>query len=271
MQKPCFIMGILNVTPDSFSDGGDFLAQTALECRIDELLCHGADIIDVGGESTRPGAETVDEDEELSRVLPAIHSIRRKSTVTISVDTTKAHVAREALAAGANMVNDISALEQDPSMLEVLLASQVPVVLMHKKGDPCTMQHNPVYADVVAEINAYLAERIYVLEKNGIPRSNIIVDPGLGFGKTLAHNLAILRNLHSFKQHGCRLLIGHSRKSFLGKLLHIEDPAQRDWPTAMVSAFCRQARVDILRVHNVLATRQAFLLQDALDLSVDGA
>ena len=264
-NNPPQLMGILNVTPDSFSDGGRYLAGDALAARIAELLADGADIIDVGGESSRPGASPVAEEEELARVLPAVEAIRRVSDIPVSIDTTKAGVARRALAAGANIVNDISALEMDADMTAVLRESGARVVLMHMQGRPRDMQTAPQYDDVVGEIDAYLARRIEHLEAAGIPRARMIVDPGLGFGKTTAHNLAILRGLETFTRHGCPLLIGHSRKRFLGDLTGIPTPGDRDPATALTSVWCANKGADILRVHNVAATRQALALWRALE------
>lgn len=258
------IMGILNVTPDSFSDGGKWTSEETLEGRIDQLIADGADIIDVGGESTRPFAEPVSGEEELQRVIPAIKAIRRRSDILISIDTTKAIVAREAFAAGATIINDISALRQDAAMLDVVQSFTGQVVIMHMQGTPGDMQRNPQYSDVVEEINAFFAERIGWLEDNGVDRSRIIVDPGIGFGKTLEHNLAILRNVPAFKQHGCPLLIGHSRKSFLGELLGLP-VAERDWVTAIVSAVVEREGTDIVRVHQVATTRLVLRLKQALE------
>ncbi len=263
MRGKVRIMGILNVTPDSFSDGGRWADEAALSARIDLLLAGGADMIDVGGESSRPFADQVSAEEELRRVLPAIRKIRQRSAIPISIDTTKALVARSALAAGATMINDISALRHDPEMIEVVRSFAAQVVIMHMQGTPGDMQIQPQYEDVVAEINAFLSERIGWMESHGVDRRRIIVDPGIGFGKTLAHNLAILRNIRAFKQHGCPVLIGHSRKSFLGQLLDL--PVQeRDCPTAVVSVFCAQQGVDILRVHDVHMTQQALHLAKEL-------
>lgn len=263
MSQRMQIMGILNVTPDSFSDGGKWTSEKALEERIEQLLSEGADIIDVGGESTRPFAEPVSVEEELQRVIPAIKAIRRRSDIPISIDTTKAVVAREALAVGATIINDISALRQDAAMLDVVQSFTGQVVIMHMQGTPGDMQRDPQYSDVVEEINAFFTERIGWLEANGVARSRIIVDPGIGFGKTLEHNLAMLRNIPTFKQHCCPVLIGHSRKSFLGELLGMP-VAERDWPTAMVSAVMAQSGVDIVRVHRVSTTRSAWQLMRAL-------
>lgn len=257
------IMGIVNVTPDSFSDGGRWQGEDRLAARIDQLLAEGADLIDVGGESTRPFARPVGEAEELARVLPAVRAVRRRSAVPVSVDTTKAAVARAALEEGADLINDISALRHDPAMVAVVRDSGCRVVVMHMLGTPGDMQLAPHYEDVVAEINRFLAGRIAWLEEQGVDRSRVIVDPGLGFGKTLAHNLDILRNVAAFKQHGCPLLIGHSRKSFLGRLLDLE-VAERDPATAVVSALLAGRGVDILRVHDVRASRQAVQLGESL-------
>ena len=257
------IMGILNVTPDSFSDGGRWQTEDTLAARIDLLLAEGADLIDIGGESTRPFAQPVGEAEELARVLPAVRAVRGRSTVPVSVDTTKATVARAALEEGADLINDVSALRHDPAMVTVVRDSGCRVVVMHRLGTPGDMQLAPHYEDVVAEINRFLAGRIAWLEEQGVDRSRVIVDPGLGFGKTLEHNLDILRNVAAFKQHGCPLLIGHSRKSFLGRLLGLE-VAERDPATAVVSALLAGRGVDLLRVHDVLASRQAVQLAEAL-------
>lgn len=260
------IMGILNVTPDSFSDGGRYCTEKELHRRIEELLEEGADIIDVGGESSRPGAEPVPAEEELRRVLPAVAAIRRVSSdIPVSVDTTKAAVARQAVDAGATIINDITALEGDGKMVEVVRRSGAQVVLMHMQGRPRTMQIAPCYTDVVAEINAYLAARIAWLQERGVEHGRIIVDPGLGFGKTLAHNLSILRHLSAFQRHDCPVLIGHSRKGFLGIVAQAKEPAARDLATAVVSAHCARQGVAMLRVHDVAATRQALQIQAVLD------
>ncbi len=265
MKNQTRIMGILNVTPDSFSDGGCWQTEEALEARIEQLLAEGADMIDVGGASSRPFSRPVPVEEELARVLPAIRKIRALSaSVPISVDTTRALVARESLAAGADIINDISALSDDPEMIAVCRQYEGPVIIMHMQGQPGVMQVNPVYRDVVEEINVFLGERIAWMEERGVERGRIVVDPGLGFGKNLSHNLEILRNLESFKRHGCPLLIGHSRKAFLGEILDLPVES-RDYPTAMVSAFCARQGTDILRVHNVRASRQALTLSSCLE------
>ena len=264
MENKAQIMGILNVTPDSFSDGGRWNTEAALEARIEQLISEGADIIDVGGESTRPFAEPVSVEDELARVIPAIWKIRARSRdLPVSIDTTKAAVAREALAAGATMINDISALRFDPEMINVARSFDGPVIIMHMQGGPGDMQVSPQYEDVVAEINQFFIDRIAWMESRGVDRRRIIVDPGIGFGKNLRHNLAILKNIRSFAAHGCPVLIAHSRKSFLGQLLDMP-VEERDCPTALVSAFAAQQGADILRVHDVLPTIQAIRLMEAL-------
>ena len=263
-MKKIQIMGILNVTPDSFSDGGSFTTEEAIVRQVEQMIAAGVDIIDVGGESTRPFAEPVPEQEELNRVIPAIKAIRRISTIIpVSIDTTKAVVARAALAAGATMVNDISALRHDPEMVEVVKDYDDPVIIMHMQGTPGDMQVDPQYEDVVAEICTFFTERAAWMENQGIDPDRIIIDPGIGFGKTLDHNLAILRNISEFKKLGFPVLVGHSRKSFFDKLLRIP-VEQRDCPTAVVSAFCARQEADILRVHDVEKTVWAVQLAAAL-------
>jgi dihydropteroate synthase len=263
MKKPQ-IMGILNVTPDSFSDGGSFFDAQSVYHQAEQLLADGADIIDIGGESTRPFAESVSESEELRRVIPTIQAVRSLSaSVPISIDTTKAVVARAALAAGATMLNDISALRHDPEMITVAQEYGCPVIIMHMQGTPGNMQVNPQYMDVVAEICAFFRERTAWLEGQGVARERIIIDPGIGFGKTLEHNLAILRNVAAFKQLGFPVLIGHSRKSFFGKLLGLP-VEERDCATAVVSALCTKQGADILRVHDVAKTAAAVRLAEVL-------
>lgn len=258
------VMGILNVTPDSFSDGGKFISKKDLTEQIEKMLADGVDIIDIGGESTRPFAEPVSEQGELDRVLPAIQVVRSLSAeVPLSIDTTKAKVAEAALAHGATIINDISALRQDPEMITVALSCEAPIIIMHMQGTPGDMQVAPQYEDVVAEICAFFRERTSWMEEQGIARQRIILDPGVGFGKTLEHNLAILRNVGAFKELGYPVLIGHSRKSFMEKLLGLP-VSERDCPTAIISALCAQQGADILRVHDVAKTVAALRLTDEL-------
>jgi dihydropteroate synthase len=256
------VMGILNVTPDSFSDGGRYASEAAILARVRQMVAAGADIIDVGGESSRPAADAVSLAEEIARVLPTIAAIRKEFSVRISVDTTKAAVARLALEAGADIINDISALKFDPQMTELIRYTESPVVLMHMQGTPRSMQKDPKYVDLIGEIRDFLQARIAWAEAHGINKSKIIIDPGIGFGKTLAHNLSILKHLDSFRSLGCPVLLGHSRKAFIGKILarEIED---RDTATAIISALCL-AKVDIIRVHDVDKTVQAIKLAAAI-------
>ncbi|MDW7771734.1 MAG: dihydropteroate synthase [Desulfobulbaceae bacterium] len=262
------IMGILNITPDSFSDGGQLGNRDEIVRRIEEMVEAGVDIFDVGGESTRPFADPVPEQEELDRVLPVIERIRQVSEKPISIDTTKAAVAAAALAAGAEIVNDISALQQDPGMLEVVKEVPGQVIIMHMQGTPGNMQVNPQYDDVVADIFHFFEERIELLTARGIDKARIIIDPGIGFGKTVEHNLKILRNIGEFKKLECPVLIGHSRKSFLGSTLGL-DITRRDCATAILSFYCIRQGADILRVHDAELTRQAVRLQQLLEAGED--
>jgi dihydropteroate synthase len=258
-------MGILNVTPDSFSDGGRFASlDRALE-QAERLITEGADILDVGGESTRPFAPPVDTAEEIRRVIPVITGIRRHHTIPISIDTTKAAVAREALAAGADIINDISALRHDAHMLEVVQESAVPVILMHMLGTPSTMQVAPRYDEVVADIIGFFQERIAWLTAKGIDKRRLIVDPGIGFGKSVAHNLSLLKHLEQFSaQLDLPVMLGHSRKRFLGEITGIKVEAERDMATAVVAALCAGKGITMMRVHNVAATRQALQVAAAI-------
>lgn len=256
------VMGILNVTPDSFSDGGQFTEEQAVVEQIKKMLVNEVDIIDIGGESTRPFAEPVAEQEELARVIPAIQAVRKLSgDIPISIDTTKAKVAATALEQGATIINDISALRQDADMVKVVKSCEAPVIIMHLQGTPRDMQVAPVYDNVVAEIYDFFQERTGWMQSQGIAHERIILDPGIGFGKNLEHNLAILRNVATFKQLGFPVLIGHSRKSFLHKLLG-SPVEERDCPTAVVSALCAQQGADILRVHDVGQTVAAVRLAE---------
>ena len=268
--QPAKIMGILNVTPDSFSDGGALLSDEAVIRQVHAMLDAGVDILDVGGESTRPFADPVGTREELARVLPVIKRIRQLTDLPISIDTTKAAVAEAALSAGATIVNDISALRDDPDMLRVVQGYNGLLIIMHMQGRPGTMQVDPHYDDVVAEILMFFRERIDWLTANGIDPKRIVVDPGIGFGKTVEHNLIILRNIKRFREAGCPVLIGHSRKSFIGKLLDLEVD-RRDCATAMLSLYCALGHADFIRVHDVELTRQARGLAAALQTVAPGA
>lgn len=258
------IMGILNVTPDSFSDGGNFASFAAAIAQAEQLINDGADILDVGGESTRPFAEPVAADEELRRVIPVIEAVRQKHSIPISIDTTKAIVAKEALRAGADIINDISALRKDPEMLTLVRNTSVPVIIMHMQGTPADMQLKPVYTNVIEEILDFFTERISWLAANGVDRNRLIIDPGIGFGKTQQHNLSILKHLDTFATLGLPVLLGHSRKRFLGETTGIQLEAARDLATGVASALSAGKDISIIRVHNVAATRQALLIADAI-------
>lgn len=250
------LMGIVNVTPDSFSDGDLFLDPSLAAEQALRLVEEGADILDVGGESTRPGAQPVSEEEEFRRVLPVIKRIAGQTSVPISIDTTKAEVARRALDAGAVIVNDVSGLAFDPQMPAVCARSGAGVVCMHMQGTPQTMQLAPHYDDVLGEISLYLVGRLDFLEENGIPRERVVVDPGIGFGKTAAHNLEILRNVGRLRSLGRPLLIGHSRKGFLKSLLG-RPVDERLAGTLGVAIALAEQGTDLLRVHDLRAVRDA--------------
>ena len=259
------LMGILNVTPDSFYDGGRYtLAEAAVRRGLD-LLQQGADLVDIGGESSRPGAEPVPLEEELRRVIPVVEELRREAPEAwISVDTYKAEVARRALEAGADMVNDISAATFDPDMAPFVARNQVPIVLMHMKGTPRDMQKNPFYTDVVDEVYRYLESRIVALTELGLDPRQVVVDPGIGFGKRVEDNLELLKNITRFRGLEAPILVGHSRKSFIGALLQEPDPAQRLYGTLAVTAFLVMKGVEILRVHDVAENRQVVQTLESL-------
>jgi len=266
------IMGILNVTPDSFSDGGRYADAQAVARAATAMVASGADILDIGGESTRPGARALPAGEEIARVVPAIRAIRAAGlTVPVSVDTRKAAVAAAALDAGADMVNDVSALGHDPEMAGLVAARGVPLCLMHALGDPETMQRDPRYGDVLVEVFDFLAARLGRAEAAGIPRARIVLDPGIGFGKTVAHNLALIRGLSVLHDLGCALLLGVSRKRFIGTLGG-EAEAPRRAPGSIAAGLegLRQG-AQILRVHDVAETVQAVRLWQALTAPAAGA
>ncbi len=259
-------MGILNVTPDSFSDGGAFADTERAVAHARAMVTAGADMIDIGGESTRPGAAPVSAEEELRRVVPVIEQIAsHQSPITISIDTTKAVVAERALAAGARIVNDVSALRFDARMADVVRDSGAGVVLMHMQGTPETMQTQPRYDDVVAEVRDFLAERIAFAESRGIKKSQIAVDPGIGFGKTVEHNLALLAGLEEFVALGCPVLVGASRKAFIGKVLGRE-PGERLAGSVAVTAWSVARGARIVRVHDVAETVDAVRMVEAIQL-----
>jgi dihydropteroate synthase len=259
----CRVMGILNVTPDSFSDGGAYLAAEAAIAHATQMLADGADIIDVGGESTRPGAHDVGADEEIGRVLPVIEAIlRAHPDATVSIDTMKASVAAAALDAGARIVNDVSA-GRDPAMLPLVAERSATVCLMHMLGEPRTMQRDPRYRDVVAEVRDMLRDRMGAAMDAGVPRERIIIDPGIGFGKTREHNLLLLRHLAAFTDLGADVMVGASRKSFIGTTLDAE-VGQRLEGSLAIAVWAAIQGAALVRVHDVRATIRALRMLDAV-------
>lgn len=257
-------MGVLNVTPDSFYDKGKFFDPRSAVKHALDMECQGADIIDVGGESTRPGAADVGIDEELRRVIPVIRAISKKVKAAISIDTRKARVADEALKAGACIVNDISALRFDPEMPGVVAKHRAFIVLMHMKGTPKDMQLDPVYSDVVKDVIKSLKASISLAKRFGIKKDKIIIDPGIGFGKTVRHNLEILHGLKRFKALGHSLCIGTSRKSFIGKILGSEGPEDRLTGSLAAAAVAAMNGANIIRAHDVSLTRQILRIVDSI-------
>ncbi len=257
-------MGVLNVTPDSFSDGGEFNTPDAALAQAQHLVKAGADIIDVGGQSTRPGATEISLEEELDRVLSVLHLLRQEIPVPISVDTTRANVARAAVEAGADLINDISGGTFDPDMLSTVAQLGVPIVLMHIRGTPQTMQKLTEYEDLIGEIYQFLESRIKSANASGIDRSKIIIDPGIGFAKNYDQNLEIFRRLPVFRSLNCPILVGPSRKSFIGRILNQPDTLARVWGTAAACCAAIAGGADILRVHDVKEMRDVCLVADAL-------
>lgn len=257
------VMGILNVTPDSFSDGGRYIDPESALTQAQSMIREGATIIDVGGESTRPGAAVVPVEEETARVAQVVDTLA-KGGVCVSIDTRKAPVAAKSAKLGAKILNDVSAMSYDPAMAEVAAATGLPICLMHAQGTPETMQADPRYDDVVLDVYDYLAERIEVALAAGIKRTQIIVDPGIGFGKTLRHNLALLRRMSIFHSLGCPILLGASRKRFIGEISGAQDAAERMAGSVSVALDGIRQGVQIVRVHDTLHTRQAISLQTAL-------
>ena len=261
LSRP-MIMGVVNITPDSFSDGGHYLDPKLAVAHARRLIGEGADILDIGGESTRPGAAPVSLDEERRRVLPVLEQLAA-GNVPVSVDTRKPALMREAIAAGASIVNDVTALSA-PGALEAVAKSPAAVCLMHMQGEPGTMQENPSYRDVVAEVRDYLAGRVAVAQAAGIARDRIVVDPGFGFGKTVEHNLSLLRALAEFRPLGGALLAGISRKAMLGKLTGRE-PQERVHASVAAALVAVQNGAHIVRVHDVAATRDALAVWNAVN------
>ena len=263
-SKRSYVMGILNVTPDSFSDGARFFDLDAAIKHGMEMAEQGADIIDVGGESTRPGADPVSADEEIQRTEPVIRELSKRIDIPLSIDTTKADVARRALDAGAEIVNDISALRADPEMVDVAVSYQAPVVLMHMLGSPKTMQQDICYDSIIEDITDFLKERIDFAINNGVERNKIIIDPGIGFGKSVGNdNFEIIREMRSFASLGLPVLVGPSRKAFIGRLLDAEVD-ERDIGTLATVSIAIHNGANIVRVHNVAQTKMASKVADSV-------
>jgi dihydropteroate synthase len=255
-KRETLVMGIVNVTPDSFSDGGKFFSPEVAISHASKLIMQGADIIDIGGESTRPGAERVSESEELKRVIPVIEKIRTDNpTILISIDTTKASVAKHAVEAGADIINDVSGLSFDNNMIGIVESSNIPVVIMHMKGNPQNMQLNPEYEDIVNEILDFFKMKIKMAVQSGINRSMIILDPGIGFGKTVEHNFELLSRLNEFNVLELPIMIGPSRKSFIGITLDLPPEDRVEGTAAAVSAGVMNG-ASIVRVHDVKSMKR---------------
>ena len=262
-KKQSLIMGILNVTPDSFSDGGDFFEKNIAIDRALEMVKQGADIIDIGGESTRPFSDSVSLKEEISRVIPVIEGISKESDVCISIDTTKSRVAIEALEVGASLINDISAMEIDSAMVDVALKFNCPIVLMHMKGIPKNMQDNPQYKSLISDIKEYLLARIDFVVSKGIDRKKIIIDPGIGFGKTVKNNFEIINNLDQFVKMNFPVLLGASRKSFIGASLNLPENDRLEGSIA-ANIIGLQKGAKIFRVHDVVETNRAMVIANKI-------
>ena len=257
------ILGILNITPDSFSDGGLYLNPKKAFDKAMKLLKDGCDIIDIGGESSRPGSTPISAQEELDRVIPVIEKIKNEVECLISIDTYKADVASEAIKYGANIVNDITGLTHDPDMIDLVVKNNIPVILMHMQGKPKSMQKNPFYHNLIDEISTFFSEKIRTLDKKGYPLDKIILDPGIGFGKTLEHNLKILKNIDIICNLGCHTLIGTSRKSFIGDILDCP-PEKRLEGTISSNLYAIIHGVKIIRVHDVLEIRKALTILEKI-------
>lgn len=257
-EKPCIIMGVLNITPDSFSDGGQFNTPEKAIARAEQMLAEGAALIDIGAESTRPGSKAVPEAEELSRLLPVVRALKKNSSMAISIDTKKPHIMQVMLDEGVDMINDVNALKAEGA-IEVLAPYNAMIGLMHMQGMPENMQDNPYYQDVLQEVYTFLQQRIEALLTKGIARERLCIDPGFGFGKTVTHNLMLLKHLSSFKSLNLPLLVGLSRKSFIEKLLHLPVD-ERLFPSVACAVMSAAKGANIIRTHDVKATAQAIAM-----------
>ena len=263
IEKQSLIMGILNVTPDSFSDGGKYLEKNNAINHALAMIDNGADIIDVGGESTRPFSDPVSLDEEISRVIPVIEGIRKESDVCISIDTTKSEVATAALDSGASLINDVSAMEVDPLMIDVALKFDCPIIIMHMKGTPKSMQDNPQYESLISDIKDYLQERVDFIVSKGVNSKKIVIDPGIGFGKTVENNFEIINNLNHFTKMGFPVMLGASRKSFIGISLDLPEEDRLEGSLA-ANIIGLQNGAKIFRVHDVAETNKAFVIANKI-------
>jgi dihydropteroate synthase len=264
LSRRALVIGIINATPDSFSDGGSFLDPQAALAHGLRMVAEGADILDIGGESTRPGADSVSSDEEIRRVLPVIQALRRESQVLISIDTSKAVVAQAALDAGADIINDVTGLRGDSEMPALVASSQAGVIIMHMQGEPRTMQFAPTYHDVVREVGEFFRQSLARSVACGIDPMRIALDPGIGFGKTPEHNRRLLAELSAFLEFGRPLLVGASRKSFLGWLAGSSAMDDRFWPGVALTSLCRERGARILRVHDVKPHTEALRMTEAI-------
>ena len=262
--RQTLVMGIVNATPDSFSDGGEFTQTGDAIAHARVLIAQGADLLDIGGESTRPGAQRISAAEQMARVIPVIEMIRRDFDIALSIDTTLAAVAQAAHAAGANIVNDISAGREDPSMLPLVATEKLPLILMHMLGAPATMQDDPVYTHVTREVGEFLTERARMAMAAGVEREKIVLDPGIGFGKTAQHNLQLLRELGQLTSMGFPLLIGTSRKRFVGTVTEVAEARERVIGSCVSAAWAVAAGARIVRAHDVAQTRQAVRMIEAI-------
>lgn len=263
LGRRTWFMGVINVTPDSFSDEGSYLDKDKAVERGLKLVSEGSDIIDIGGESSRPGSDPISKEEEMRRVIPVISELRKRIDMLISVDTTKSEVAKAALDSGADIINDISSFRFDPRMMTLAAQKEVPVILMHMKGTPKTMQTNPHYQDLLREVKEFLKERLEEVQAQSIKKEKIIIDPGIGFGKSLKDNLILINNLHFLEEFNRPILVGISRKSFIGKILNL--PPQERLEGTIASAILSLIHgAHILRVHDVEAVKKAILVAEAI-------
>jgi dihydropteroate synthase len=263
-QRRPLVMGVLNVTPDSFSDGGRFWDVGAAVARAEEMAASGATVIDIGGESTRPGSQPVSCEEQIRRIVPVVQALSGRLPAVLSIDTTRAAVAEAALDAGANLINDISAGRDDPDLLPLVARRAVPIILMHTQGTPATMQIQPTYSDVTSEVIRFLGERITAASIAGIARSAILIDPGIGFGKTTEHNLELLRSLPECVSLGCPIVVGTSRKKFIGNITGEELASGRPFGTAATVAWSLINGVSLVRVHDVEPMSQVVRMIEAI-------